>query len=414
MITLTINGKKVEAKAGETVLEAADRAGIYIPNLCYHPDVKPTGACRMCIVQIEGRRGFPTSCNTEVADGMVVETETDEIKEYRKNLIWLTKTEINNQIDEDSQLRKVVDYVGEKEILEGEKFEHRELPRYTDDPLFERDLNKCILCGRCVQICQHTRKVGGIGFVGRGYDTIVDTGLAGKSLNENACRFCGACVEVCPTGALKDKRMAAAKGTGKTKEELLVPCSNTCPAGIDIPRYVHLIAEGRFQDSLEVIRESVPFPHVLGCVCDHPCESACRRNDINDGIFIRGLKRFVAEQDNEAWVKKTTVEPDTGKSVAIVGGGPAGLSAAWYLRRKGHAVTVFEEAPEAGGMLRLGIPKYRLPREVLDKEIKYITDLGVELKCNTRIESVEELKQDFDAVFLAIGAMKGSSMGVRE
>ncbi len=191
------------------------------------------------------------------------------------------------------------------------------------------------------------------------------------------------------------------------------PCQNACPAGVDIPRYIRLIGQGKYGEAVAVIREKVPFPAVLGYVCVHFCESKCRRGQLEQAIGIKELKRFTADRDTGIWKKNSQTAPPTGKKVAVVGSGPAGLTAAFYLTKKGHKVTVFESLPQAGGMMRVGIPRYRLPAEILDKEIKDITDTGVEIKLNTRVESTDDLfKQGFDAVFLAIGAHKGNAMGM--
>jgi len=174
-----------------------------------------------------------------------------------------------------------------------------------------------------------------------------------------------------------------------------------------------LIAEGRYQDAIEVIRETVPLPYTLGCVCPHPCEDECRRGEVNEAISIRALKKFVAERDNGRWREKLEILPDTGKKVAIVGAGPAGLTAAWFIRKKGHAVMVFEAMDKGGGTMRIGIPEYRLPRDVLDQEIKDIEDIGVDFFYNTRIVSIDDLfEQGFDAIFLGMGATKGTTMGI--
>jgi NADPH-dependent glutamate synthase beta subunit-like oxidoreductase len=158
-----------------------------------------------------------------------------------------------------------------------------------------------------------------------------------------------------------------------------------------------------------VIREKVPFPKVLGYVCDHPCENACRRGEVNQPISIRNLKRYAAEHDEQReWRKHSRKNPATDKKVAIIGSGPAGLTAAYYLSNLGHAVTVYESLPLAGGMMRYGIPEYRLPREVLDDEIRDIENRGVEIRTNTRIESMGELfEQGYHAILVAVGAHKG-------
>jgi NADPH-dependent glutamate synthase beta subunit-like oxidoreductase len=227
-------------------------------------------------------------------------------------------------------------------------------------------------------------------------------------MRNSGCKFCGGCVEVCPSGALIDKRKLSDAGF-----ETAPPCKSSCPAGIDIPRYVRLIAEERFQDAIEVVRETVPFPETLGTVCEHPCEQACFRADLNEPISICFLKRFVAEQDDHSWLKRMKILPDTGKKVAVVGSGPAGLTVAWNLRRLGHQVTVFECESQAGGMLRMGIPRYRLPASVLDREISEIQQIGVDLRLNTRIENLDALKSEgYDAIFVSTGAPRGLSLGI--
>jgi len=408
MISLTINDKKIEAAPGKTVLEAALEAGIYIPNLCYCPDLPPIGACRLCIVEIEGARGFPAACTTAVREAMVVRTDTPKLKALRQNIMWLTLSGYPGEPEKSSQLKKVADYIGIKEMLPGFVPRPANIPPLLNEPFFVRDLDKCILCGRCVKMCGEVRKTGAIGLVNRGIKTIVGTGR-GTPLKDAGCKFCLACVEVCPSGALYDKE----KIEEKDREKKLLPCVHGCPAGINIARYVRLIAAGRFQDALEVIREKVPFPLVLGYACNHPCEEACRRGKLNNPISIKALKRFVADRDTGRWRAKLAIAPDTGKKAAVVGSGPGGLTAAWYLRLAGHAVTVFEAQSEPGGMLRAAIPAYRLPRNVLKKEIGEIERVGVKIRTNTAIKSLDELfKQGFGAVFVATGAPAGIKLGV--
>ncbi len=191
------------------------------------------------------------------------------------------------------------------------------------------------------------------------------------------------------------------------------PCSHTCPAGVDVPRYVRLIAEGKYEDALAVIHDKIPFPSVCGYVCFHPCESKCRRGQLDQPVAIRALKRFVADHAGKSAVPEAAPAAATGKKVAIVGSGPAGLTAGYYLAKLGHGVTVFEALPETGGMLRVGIPRYRLPKNVLDAEIDAIRRAGVDIKTSSRVESVQALReQGYDAVFLALGACAGSKMRV--
>ncbi len=408
MINLSINGIKVKAEEGRSVLEAAIGAGIYIPSLCYHPDIPAIGACRLCIVEIDGVKGFPAACTTAAREGMAVQSDTPRIQELRRNIVWFLLSEHPKKLKESSQLKKVVEWVGIKEPLPGFVAHPKNLPLLSEEPLFTKDLSRCILCGRCVSICQEIRGVGAIGFINRGIDTTIGTNCD-LQMKDSGCKFCLACVEVCPTGALIDKE----EFEEKDREKALLPCKDACPAGIDIPRYLRLIAEGRFQDSIEVIRQRVTFPHVLGCVCHHPCEEPCRRGELNEPISIRELKRFVAERDSGRWRSKLTIAAETGKKIAVVGSGPAGLSAAWFLRKAGHSLTVFEALSEPGGMMKAGIPEYRLPIDILNREIKDIKDIGVKIEVNTQIKTVEKLfSRGFKAVFLALGAHEGLKMGI--
>ncbi|MCG6880612.1 MAG: FAD-dependent oxidoreductase [Deltaproteobacteria bacterium] len=409
MIQISIDDQQFQVEEGKTVLEAAFDAGVYIPNLCYHPDLPPLGACRLCLVEIDGMRGLPPSCTTYVSEGMVIRTNTPQLQEFRKNIIWLLLSDHPRDLAESTQFQKVVQWVGVKDVLPNHVSEPRKLPEIKkDEPVYIRDLERCILCERCVRMCQEVRGIGAIGLINRGIKTYVGT-QNNVPIMDSGCKFCEACVEVCPSGAIMDKKTV----TSEEREAYILPCTNTCPAGIDVSRYVRLIAEGRYQDAIEVIRETVPLPYTLGCVCPHPCEGACRRGEVNEAISIRALKKFVAERDNGRWRKKLEILPDTGKKVAIVGSGPAGLTAAWFIRKKGHAVTVIEALGKGGGTMRIGIPEYRLPRHVLDQEIKDIEDIGVEFRYNTRVEALEPLfEEGFDVIFLGMGTTKGTTMGI--
>ncbi|HEY78358.1 MAG TPA: FAD-dependent oxidoreductase [Dehalococcoidia bacterium] len=194
------------------------------------------------------------------------------------------------------------------------------------------------------------------------------------------------------------------------------PCQVACPAGLDVWHYVILVSQGNFGKALEVIRETTPFAGVLGRVCPHPCEIDCERRtvDSEQPVSIRHLKRFVADYEREAGRKKAKAVRKTKDSrVAIVGSGPAGLNCAYTLVKQGYPVTVFEAAPEAGGLLRYALPKYRLPDEILDDEIHYIEELGVEIKTGTSIKDTKTLfNQGYQAVFLAVGATRSLRLGV--
>ena len=192
-----------------------------------------------------------------------------------------------------------------------------------------------------------------------------------------------------------------------------VPCVALCPAGVDIPGYISLVNEGRCADAVRLIRKDNPFPTACASICEHPCEARCRRNMVDDAVNIRGLKRYAVDHaDNVPQPKKA---PATGKSVAIIGGGPGGLSAAYYLALMGHKVTVYEKQKHLGGMMRYGIPSYRLPRQKLDDEIASILSLGIEVHTEVDVGTditFDALKQEYDCLYLSIGAHTDKKTGI--
>lgn len=202
-------------------------------------------------------------------------------------------------------------------------------------------------------------------------------------------------------------------GRCNCKYQQPVPCVSLCPAGVDIPGYIALVYEGRYQDAIRLIRKDNPFPATCGFICEHPCEARCRRNIVDDAVNIRGLKRMAADLAGK--VAPPACQPSTGKKVAIVGGGPGGLSAAYYLQLMGHQVVVYEMHPKLGGMLRYGIPNYRLPKERLDDDIQAILETGVQVKHGLRIGqdiTIDELRRQYDAVLITIGASTDKKLGI--
>ena len=453
--SLTINGTECPFEKGDTILDAAFSAGIYIPNLCYHPDLPPPdtiadepaifrgqdkieaakakaqraeqrtwNGCGLCLVEVEGMDEPVRACVTWARDGMEVSPDTERVKELRRrNLAALLaehphacltcaeregctrdQCSLNVPVEErccpllgQCQLQKVVDYIGLPEATPKYKFAN--LPILKDEPLYVVDYNLCIACGRCVRACVELRDVRALGAI-YGEDKIIVGTKAQGGLRESSCRFCGACVEVCPTGALRDKDLR--KGT---REEWLVPCRATCPAGVDVPRYIRLIAEGRYAEATLVVRERAPLPRALGSACFRPCEDDCRRSAVDAPVAICALKRFAAEMEVQP-PQLPGIQP-SGKKVAVVGSGPAGLSCAWFLARKGHAVEVMESADEPGGMMTQAIPDFRLPKETVFNDIEALKAQGVRLTTSSPVSGADELKgllnDGFDAVFVAPG-----------
>jgi NADPH-dependent glutamate synthase beta subunit-like oxidoreductase len=451
-VKLTIDGQPIEVKEGMAILEAARTAEIYIPGLCYHPDLPPAKDrpsvkavfqgrrkienarpehpgkdCGICVVEIKGQSELAGACATEAAEGMVVITQNERIrKKRRENLMPImarhrhacltcaqqdgcprTPCSTNVPLAErccdlfgHCELQDIAEFVGIPDPTP--RWEPTDFPILKDDPLFERDYNLCIGCTRCVRACRDLRGIEALGFV---FDENgqVQVGSVAETLEGSGCKFCTACVEVCPTGALMDKFPART-----TRQTDRVPCAAACPVHIDVPGYLRMCALGRRDEAHAIIREKVPFAGVLGRVCIHLCEDACRRGEVNESVAICALKRYAADGDRGLWKKENKIAADSGKKVAIVGAGPAGLTAAFYLRKKGHGVTVFDANPAAGGMLRYGIPPYRLPRDILDREIADILAPGIKLKTGWSLGKDFTLDQlthnGFDAVFLAVGA----------
>jgi len=224
-----------------------------------------------------------------------------------------------------------------------------------------------------------------------------------------ACTTCGRCETACPNGiAILDIiRPLRAMGPEAYRPEGPPPCAAACPAGIDVPGYIRLIAQGKPREAYKLILEKVPFPGILGRVCMHPCETRCRRGEVNQSIAICALKRYAADKTADGFAAGAEVRKNTGHKVAVIGAGPAGLTVAFYLRKKGHEVTVFEERSKPGGMMRYGIPYYRLPKEILEKEVNQVLSVGITLETKKKLGrdfDLPQLRADgFEAVFLAPG-----------
>jgi formate dehydrogenase major subunit len=290
---LTIDGRPFETDRDITILEACESIGIEIPTLCNDPRLIPFTSCFLCVVEVEGAKGSVPACATKVREGMVVRSNTENIKETRR---------------------------------------------------------------LCMELL----------------------------LSDHA----GDCI---------------------------APCRFNCPAGIDIQSYVAHVANRDYKSAIKTIKDRNPLPLVCGRVCPKPCEDVCRRGLMEGPVAIDNIKRFVSDEDlKEPFIPE--LKPATGKRVAIVGAGPAGLSCAYYLKIEGYDVEIFEKHAKPGGMLLWGIPEYRLPKNLLAKEIEIITGLGVKIHYNKSLGKdiyLKDLKDRFDALFLAIGAQKSTAMRVK-
>ncbi|NTU98057.1 MAG: FAD-dependent oxidoreductase [Chlorobiaceae bacterium] len=293
-LSLIINGKAVLAAPGSSILDAAAGTGISIPTLCFHESLGLTGSCWMCIVEIKGKNRFVPACSTKVSEGMIIETENEELDAMRR-----------------------------------------------------------------------------------------------QNLDRIIARHCGDC---------------------------LGPCERSCPAGCDIPDFIAAIARGDDREALRIIRETIPLPGILGRICPAPCEDECRRQGMDKPVSICALKRYAADSDMLRPVRLLPeIAPETGKKIAVVGSGPAGLAAAYYLRCFGHGVMIFESDRKAGGMMRYGIPRFRLSEAVIDEEVGWLADMGIEFRFGTTFGkdvTARKLKERFHALFLAVGAQKASPMNI--
>ena len=293
MIKLTINGREVTGRKGDTILTIAAQNGIEIPNLCYNKNLKIYGSCGLCVVEAEKSPKLLRACATVAAEGMVIHTHSPRAQQARKIALELLMSD-----------------------------------------------------------------------------------------HEGDC-----------------------KG----------PCHLNCPARTDIQAYVKQIALGNDKEAVKIIKDKISLPASIGRVCPHPCEEDCRRQFVEQPLSIAYLKAFAADNDmasNDPF--KPEVSAPNGKKVGIVGGGPAGLNAAYQLAIKGYAVTVMDMMPEMGGMLRYGIPEYRLPKATLAAEVKQIEELGVTMKNNVKVGkdvTLEALRSEFDAVLVAVGAWKSTGIG---
>ncbi len=409
---ITIDGKTIEAKEGSSILDAALAAGVYIPHLCSHPDLEAKGGCRLCSVEIDGVEGAVPSCMTKVEEGMNITIngpEADKVRKMAMELILASHPADCTGCPKfgKCELQSLYQYLGVS--AERWRKKSRSVPNDDSNPLISHLFTRCIRCGRCIRACQDLRGVKVLDYV-KTKDGIRAGIASGTSLKDAGCRFCGACIEVCPTGSIVDQLKMM--NPEKSYMENVVPCKANCPAHIDIPQYIRAIKEGDFDKATAIIREKVPFPEVLGSVCTHVCESNCKRNELGEPISICKLKRAAATQDSGAWKEKVHKEDATGKKVAVIGAGPSGLTAAYYLAKKGHAVTVFEKNEKAGGQCRYGIPSYRLPDDLLDREIANILEIGIELKTNSDCQSPEELKKQYDAVLVSIGTHQGTKLPI--
>ena len=276
-----------------------------------------------------------------------------------------------------------------------------------------------------IELLSYSEVVGFSGYVG---NFKVKVKKKPRYVDVEKCTACGLCIESCPikTPNEFDYRMSsrraiyilfpqAVPNAYIIDKKGLPPCRVACPAGVNVQGYIALISQGKMKEALDLIRRDIPFPAVCGRVCFHPCEEKCERGQVDEPIAINALKRFVADYESKKGLEKAQpiLKKDKEK-IAIIGSGPAGLTAAYELVKMGYPVTVFESLPEPGGMLRVGIPEYRLPKDVLAAEIRYIQDSGVEIKTNTPVDKqmFEKLGKSYKAIFVSTGAYRSARLGI--
>ncbi|UCE36118.1 MAG: FAD-dependent oxidoreductase [Thermoplasmata archaeon] len=430
-IKICIDSKEVECQVDQTVLDAALNAGIYIPTLCYHPDMPNFGACGLCAVEIEGDDEPSLACITPAKQGMVVNTSSSDLKHMRQEKLAQIITNhphaclvcaeregcarepcsLNVPMAErccekfgDCEVQRVAAYIGIPE--DTPRYKPRGLPVFEDNPFIVRDYNLCIGCGRCVGACTSIRGIKALGDLPDPPE-LIDHSMFPEKLIDRGCQFCRLCIEVCPTGSFLDR-------IEKIKD--LTPCQENCPAHVDIPRYLRQIAEGKFKEAIDSIRERNPFPTICGRVCHHPCEEECLRSEIDNPVAIRPLKRLASDyvMMNEE-KSPEVIKPTRKERVAIVGAGPSGLTCALELLKMGYPVTIFEASDKLGGMMTSCMPDYRISEKVAMYDIDWILAHGIEGRKNTRIgrdTTLEKLRNEYKAVYIAIGSQDPAKLNI--
>lgn len=416
---LKIDGQEVEGKEGQSVLDCALEAGIFIPHLCSHPDLEAVGGCRLCMVEVAGKDKPVPACKTLVEEGMEVNSQgekADHVRRMAMELILATHPQDCTGCPKFGvcELQSMYQYMG----VSAARWRVKSRPVATDDsnPLITHMFTRCVRCGRCVRACRELRGAKVLDY--QRTEDGIRIGVDGSvSLEEAGCRFCGACIEVCPTGSIIDK--LGLMRDDRSYEGNVVPCRDTCPAHVDIPRYLRYVKAGEWEKATAVVRERVPFPECLGDICVHNCQGQCKRNHLNGALSICRLKRAAAVRDTGEWKANTRHDPLTGKRVAIIGAGPAGLTASYYLAEKGHKVDLFEANAKAGGQMRYGIPAYRLADETIDDEVNTILEVAnggdseprLQIICNERVKDpVSLLDKGYDAVLITVGTHAGTRL----